>query len=587
MTVESGRWGSKIGPRIAMLVSQAMVYTHSRLATLKHKIAMSVFHAISDEISEEVDTTVGPFIAMMHDAIDKQHPAYPLIHFMHTQKGQLKALTGSAVSASGLLGALSAIMNNELAVIQYDVIRSNPHLIPSIGDAANMAATGIIGDAEVNGLANANGFDNGWAANYLELARTYPTADVGLDLLRRGLISEEDMVTILARSGMPNKYWGLIIQTRNGPVSVADAALGVLRGSISFDEGARIAAENGYNLDSFNILIANTGEPPGLEQLLEAYRRGFIDQATLEKGILQSRYRNEWIPTLEKLRYSPMSVADAVNAVVQSHIPMDQGASIAQQNGLEPGAFEILYQTAGEPLSRTEMEQLYNRGLVTKAEVEQALRESRLKNKYVEPAFELHQKIIPVATIQRALRYGAISHADAVRIVMEDGYSEQDATTIVTAGSSERLQTYKDRVTTSVQSLYEDNIIDPVKAAQILTAMGHTDTEASFILESAEFHRNAKLTSQVVQAIKAKYIQRRITKQQVLDDLSAMAIPAQQISQLIKAWDTERGAYTKVLTQAQIVKAVRLQLITPDDGVARLVYDGYSEGDAKLLIEGA
>lgn len=587
MGVDTRKWGSKIGPRIAMLVSQALVHTHTKLAVLKHKIAMTVFHAISDEISAEVDTTIGPFIRMMHDAMNESHPAYPLVHFMHTQHGQLKAIVGGGVSASGLLGALSAIMNNELAPIQYDVIRSNPHLIPSVGDAVNMAATGVIGEDQVNGIANANGFDNGWAAAYLDLARNYPSFDVGLDLLRRGLISDADLEVLLQRGGIPNQFWGAIAQTRNGPVSVADAALGVLRGDLTMDDGASIAAQNGFDLDSFNILISNTGEPPGTEQMLEAFRRGFINEATLDRAILQSRVRDEWIPVIKQLRYTPMSVADAVNAVVQNHLTMAQGEQIANFNGLEPQDFDTLYQTAGEPLSRTELQDLYNRGLVSEDTLKQGLRESRLKDKYVDVAFDLHQKIIPIYTLQRALRYGGIGQEDAIKIVMEGGYSEQDATLIVNSGSAERLQTYKDKVIAAVQTLYEDGVVTATDAQATITAMGYSGEEAQFIFQSSELRRNANVLHQVINALKSKYLGRHIGRQEVINDMNALGVPAEQRDYLMNLWDIEIGAYTKLLTEAQIVKAATDALITEADGLSRLVALGYSEGDAKLLLQGA
>lgn len=587
MTVDSSRWGSKIGPRIAMLVSQSMVHTHSRLAALKHKIAMSVFHAISNEISDEAEVTMGPLIAKMHDALTEDHPAYPLIHFMHTQRGQLKAIVGTGASMTGLLSALGTVMNNELAPVVYTFVASNPHLVPQVGDIANMYATGIINKGEATQAIASNGFDGGWASNYLDLAMNYPSFDVGLDLLRRGLIDTDALKTLMQRNGVPIAFWGPILETRNGPVSVADAALGVLRGNITMDDGAVIAAQNGFDLASFNILIANTGEPPGIEQLLEAKRRGFIDDATLVKGILQSRVRDEWIPTLEKLAYEPMSVADAVNAVVQDQMPIAQGRQIANWNGLEAADFDILYQTAGEPLSRTELQELYNRGLISEDILKQGLRESRLKNKYVDIAFNLHTRIIPVQSLQRALRYGGVAQQEAIRIAMEGGYSEQDATTLVNAGSAERLQTYKDKVISSLQTLYEDGLVSSADVKTTITAFGYSASEADFIFESSEFRRNARVLSTVVSALKTKYLGRHIGKQQVLDDLNALGVPTEQRDYLMNIWDIERGAYTRILTEAQIVKAVKLALITEEDGISRLVSFGYAQSDAKLLVDGA
>lgn len=587
MGVNTRKWGSKIGPRIAMLVSQAVVHTHSKLATLKHKIAMSVFHAISDEISDEVDVTIGPLVAKIHDAIDESHPAYPMIHFMHTQRGQLKAIVGAGTTASGLLSALGTIMSNELAPAVAGVLRSNPHLIPQVSDIANMYVTGLVGEGEATDVIGSNGFNPGWAANFLDLAFNYPTFTDGLEMLRRGLVSDNDVKTMMQRAGIPVQYWGPLLELKNGPVSVADAALGVLRGTMSMNDGVTIALQNGFDVNSFNILIANTGEPPGTEQLLEAFRRHFIDEATLDKGIRESRVRDEWIPTIKALRYTPMSVADAVNAVVQGHLSQADGAAYADQNGLQPGDFDTLYQTAGEPLSRTELEDLYNRGLVSEDIVKQGLRESRLKDKYVNDAFALHRRIIPIYTLQRALRYGGVSHEDAVKLVMESGYSELDATTIVNSGSAERLQTYKDKVISATQALYEDGIISSENAKGTIAAMGYSSTEADFIFQSSDFRRNAKVLNQVVNALKSKYLERHIDRQQVINDLNAIGVPTDQRDYMLNLWDIEHGAYTKVLTEAQIAKAVKIQIITPADGEARLMNLGYSKSDADILLKGA
>jgi hypothetical protein len=585
--VNTGKWGAKIGPRIAMLVSQAMVHTHHRLAALKHKVAMSVFHAISNEISDEAEVTIGPIIAKMHDQLTEDHPAYPLIHFMHTQRGQLKAIVGTGASMTGLLSALGTVMNNELAPVVYTFVASNPHLVPQVGDIANMAATGIVGNDLATSVMASNGFDGGWAANYLDLALNYPSYTDGLEMLRRGLITDADMTTILQRNGIPESYWGPLNQLRNGPVSVADAALGVLRGDLTMDQGAEIAAQNGFDLNSFNTLISNTGEPPGTEQLLEAKRRGFIDNETLVRGILQSRVRNEWIPTLEKLAYTPMSVADAVNAVVQDQMTMAQGEQIANWNGLESGDFDTLYNTAGEPLSRTELQELYNRGLISEDILKQGLRESRLKNKYVDIAFDLHTRIVPIYTLQRALRYGGINQADAIKIAMESGYSESDATLIVNSGSAERLQTYKDKVVQSVQTMYEDGIIAAADAQSVIVAMGYSQTEASFIFESSNFHRTATVLHTIINALHTKYLGRHIPEQQVINDMNALGIPTEQRDYLINLWNIEYGAYTKLLTEAQIVKAATDSLITEADGLQRLMNLGYNQVDATLLLKGA
>lgn len=581
------RLGTKLGPRVGMYIMQAMIYTHHKLAGLKHKIAMSVFHAISDEISDEVDVTLGPMLGKMHDMIDEGHPAYPYVHFLHTATGQLKALAGTGVQISGLLGSISAIMNNELADVVYAYVRSNPHLLPDVSTLLQMQAAGLITEGEATDGIAAQGINSGWSANMMLLAPSWPSTADALDLMRRGLATRDQFSEWSRLNGVPDFVTAMYLNLVTGPVSVADAALAVLRGNITQADGEKIALENGYDATSFGILINNTGEPPGLMQLLEAYRRGFIDKATLERGILESRYRNEWIPMLEQLRYEPMSVADAVNATVQNQMDANTARKYADENGLQPGDFDILLNTAGEPLSRTEMEELYNRGLVTEDQVTQALRESRLKNKYNDLAFQLHAKVLPIFTLQNALRHNGISQADAIRIAMESGYTKADSTTIVMAGQAELLQPYKDKIVSSVEALYEDNIMSAQEATSTITGAGFTQEQADYIVKSSEFRREARTINAAVSVIRTKFLSRHITQAEASGYLDKLGVASTQRDYLLNLWSIDQQAYTKELTEAQIVKAVNNQLITSDDGLSRLEALGYATGDAQLLLNGA
>lgn len=579
--------GTKLAPKIAHLVTQSVIYSHSRLLHIKHKLAMAVFHAISDEISSEVDTTLGPMLARLHEITPQDHPAYGAVHFLATGTGQLKALAGTGLQISGLLGAISTVLNNDLAPLVYNLVSRDPQTLPDLGTLTQLYADGQIDQATLSADLSSLGIPAQYHDGIALSAKTWPDVTTALDLVRRKIITPATLAEWAGLNGLDETVVGFLQQLVSLPVSPADAALALLRSDISQAEAEAIAAESGINAHSFDILVGNTGEPPGLQQLLEGYRRGFIDQATLVRGIKQSRYRNEWITLLEQLRFEPMSVADAVNAAVQDQLPADQAAIIAGQNGLEPSAFPILLNTAGEPLSRTEMEQLYNRGLVTQAQVDQALRESRLKNKYVNLAFDLHTKIIPIFSIQSALRYGGITDQRAIESLVSEGYSHTDAAAIVSSASMERLKAFRDKVVQSTETLYEDNLITPAAATAAITSMGYTADEVNFIIQAAELRRQAKLIQSGVNAIRSKFLAHHLTENAASGLIDSLGIPANQRDELLAVWSIELSAYTRDLTPAQVIKAVKLQLITPDDGAARLQFMGYSGDDANLLLNGA
>jgi hypothetical protein len=579
--------GTKLGPKLARMVADAIIASHHGLTKHKHDVGMAVFNSASDQISSEVHDVLGPILGQLLTE-DLPSDIRSMVEQLHHRHGQLTAFAGQNVVGSVLGGAISPLINSTFYPITSRVLSAgNAQQPPDMGTLAALVARGI-GNADTErGDMTGQGLRGYYVDQLVEANRAYPDPGILVRLLNYGVISPAAAKLAMTRNGIPTVYQDAILQLTRTHISPADAADMVVRGIISQEEGQSIAAKEGVIASDFDKLVLDTGEPLALQQLLEAYRRGFISEATLEHGIKQSRIRNEWIATAVKLRYSPMSVADAVNAVVQNHLSQSEGASIAQQNGLEPGAFDTLIQTAGEPLSRTEMEQLYNRGLVTQEEVNQALRESRVKNKYINLAFQLHRKVPPIFTVQRALRDGAISHDDAVRVVMESGYSKQDAEWIVAAGSAQGGASQKTKVINAIESLYIDNLISNQDAVRALKAQGLNQTDADLVVTASEFRREARITTQVVSSIRSRYVGRKISANTASGLLDKIGVPTQQRDALLSLWDIEQSANTRALTEAQIVKAVAKQLIPDTEGLSRLVAMGYSQIDAKLLLEGA
>lgn len=579
--------GVKLGPKLAKLVSDTIVATKHKLLDTEHRARVISMQTIIDRAGHEIADLYRPVMQQVMQETDMPSEVREFLDKAISGQHQWHAVGGLLFQGSGAPSALSTIISNFLAPGVRFAVSKDPQLLPSNETLAQLNARGIRGIGDVYDYSAGQGYSRDLVDNLVEASKSYPDLDTLLQMNRRHLIDTGEANLALTRNGVPGNWHNALLALRDQVLSPADLADMVVRGIIPESEGATVAAYSGITASDFHKLVLDNGEPPGLMELLEAFRRGFIDQSRLEHGVLQSRYRNEWMDVILKLRYAPMSVADAVNANVQGHMSASDRDAIAQQNGLEPGQAAILYETAGEPLSRTEMEQLYNRGQATQAEVEQALRESRLKDKYVTQAFELHSKVLPIFTVERALRYGGMTTEQATRIVIENGYSKDDAQAIVSSGVGQRIETAKNKTVAAVEGAYEDNLIPQQDAEAIITGLGFSKEESSFILQAAEFRRQTHVVAQAVGSLRGKYVAHHMTKNVASGFLDALGVPATQRDFLLMLWDIERGANTRTLTEAQIVKAVKLKLIDATDGQQRLEMMGYNSIDAQLLLKGA
>lgn len=577
--------GTKLGPRIASLVSQSLISTHKGLAGQKHKLGMALFESMSDQISAEVDVALRPVLERLLADPDLHDDLRPHLEFMAHGHGQLKALVGSSLAGASILDPLAKIITNLLNPVVYGIIAAAPHSLPDPGTVAALVAADVIGVGQSGFAFGGQGFDDFWAGALIEAAHTYPALGESLEMLRRGVISEDQALLAMKRGGVPAEYRGGLLRLAEVPLSPADAALAVLRGNMSDADGRRVAALNGVSASDFEVIIGNTGEPLGLETLLEAFRRGFIDQGRLERGIRQSRVRNEWIDVAEKLRFAPMSTADAVESVVQNHLNASEGAAIAAQNGLEAAHFPILVETAGSPLSRTEMNELVNRGLASKADFDQALRESRLKNKYVDKAYALKDRLIPERTLVSMIGHGILSHEDALHRLMSIGFDETSASLLISQGSATKTQAHKELAVSQVTELYALAAITTEQATAMLADLKYTPEEAAFLLEIADLKRVQRVVNGAVSLVRSRYVTHQIGEAEASAALDALRIAAASRDLYLSVWAVERQLERRTLTAAQIHSAVKKKIIPVQDGLTRLTAMGYTDDDATILLE--
>jgi hypothetical protein len=405
------------------------------------------------------------------------------------------------------------------------------------------------------------------------------------ELVNRGEMSQADANHWLRRSAYDPNVIPLLLSLRKQRLSPADAALAVLRGNMPQGEGEKVASDNGLTAEQFSVLVGNTGEPPGVMDMLSMHRRGIITQEQLVHGILQSRVRNEWIPALLGYQFQPMTTADAIDAAVQNHLTLDEARKIALLNGLEASAFDPLVNTAGEPLSKTEMLRLHRMGKVTTEQVKQALRESRLKDKYVDTALELTVQIPPLFTIRAMITAGAITDTQAADLLAQDGYEPFVIKAVIQSAHKQKTTKVKELTEGMLSELYQERAISAEQFRTQLKSIGYTEAEAAQIQEIDDWRIAKANRDTAISHLRSMYVGRKIDHGLVQEELNALQVPSDMRDKLMADWDLEIKATVRVLTPAQIADAWKLELIDTPIALGYLVSLGYTGKDAGLILE--
>jgi SOS response regulatory protein OraA/RecX len=672
--------GDKLMPKLISAIVQSVIATKKGLAGHEHAVRTKATQEIIDRMGHEA---ADHFSGLMAKVLEQENMHPELRSFLGkaaTGDDQWQAAGQFLFQTSGIAGAFGQSIANAIAPIAYELNRLGPNLDLDPATSAAAVVRGIMEESEGAGMAKDQGIQQGLFNAMLYLAQTMPDVSSLLQMWNRNVISEQDVREYLKRNGFPDNTANQIMQLVAGILSPEDAALAVLRGDLGKHDGLIIAQQSGLDAEQFNILLSNTGEPPGAEELMEALRRKIIDLDTFKKGILQSRVRDEWIPTLEALRYSPISIADAVQAYVQNYISFDELSSYADQNGLVPGQIETLALAAGEPLSRTEMAMLVRRGQATEAEFKEALAQSRLKDSYTEKAFELvynpptvadaiessiqgfmskddarsiaqkngldgqyfdalyatageplsktemltllKRGRVSTADVKDALRQsrlkdayiddalelatelpalyetrallsaGAITAAQGTQLLLQQGYTAEIVKAIVKSAIGDITSETKVLTQTIYIDLYQESAITPTEFITELKALGYTESQAELIRTAYDNKIAITNRNAVISKIRAMYTGRKITESRAQHDLNELGIPSDMVDKLMEDWKLILDVDVKLLTPAQVVDAWFMGLMAQGDPAANtqlalkyLEMLGYSDGDAMTLLE--
>lgn len=451
--------------------------------------------------------------------------------------------------------------------------------------AAQLVSQGIIPRDQGASEAAGGNMDGTHFNQLVDSVDTRPDIGTLFEMYRRGVVSQQDMATAFERHGYPAFWFDKLQALIRNLLSPADLALAQLRGFMDPNVAQEYAAQLGMIAPDFQTLVDNTGEPPGAEMLMEALRRDFINADRFTHGILESRVRDEWVDVMLKLRYSPMSTADAIRAVVENYITSDEGAAIAQQNGLEAKHWPILVQSWGRPLSHEQMMLLYFRGEATLDEVHQAFRESDLKDKYIDKAVALGRRLIPERTIVSMLDHGIGTHDDALARLKELGFNDTDANALIQLGAAQHKATHKALSKTDIVTLYEDSVLPKAEALSRLKALGYTDQDAVDELALADIKTKAARLRVVKAGAEVELKAHQITEAEAVIRLVNAGLDHDQATATVSGWEHQRATPTRTLTVGEITRLAHRGQITPPNAVDRLVALGLLRDDAHLLVE--
>lgn len=368
------------------------------------------------------------------------------------------------------------------------------------------------------------------------------------------------------------------------PLSPADLADMVLRNIITEETAAVMAAQSGVDATNFNYMVLDTGEPPGIEQMLSLWRRGLLDKGTLETMIAYSRIRTVWTPQVELLAYDTMSPGDAIEGALKGVLDSGTAQGLFEAGGGLGEQFETLLNIAGNPIGVEAALNLWNHGLITEDQVTQVILHSRVNPIFEPMAKLLRNHWLPPFQIAEALKAGAISSQEATTWLSQLGYPADQVAGFVAYGSAVKVAAHKDLTESQVVELYNSGLFNEDQATAHLVALGYDPGETNFILAVYDQKRELTMAQAAINQVRKVYLAGRIDAPTAQTQLTALGVDPTTQGYYITIWGIEAASELKELTMAQVGSIYKKGGLDDADAVARWQAMGYSADDAALLL---
>lgn len=358
------------------------------------------------------------------------------------------------------------------------------------------------------------------------------------------------------------------------------------------------ASAAGYSGEVFKIMADTAGEPPGVDFLAEAWRRGIIDfddtgpgAVTFKQGVLESRVKNKWWEAINRMAFRLPDPGTVTEARLRGYINPAKFQDLMRQIGFDAEAAHFIYVAAGVPLSPGEGYEAFHRGLIPEDDANpdnpslaQIFRESRINDKYLAVWKALNTYLPPPRTVTALLRVGSITQAQALDLFKKSGLTPELAAAYVADASNQRLQGTKELAKGDVLNLYAAKEMSAKDAHDALAAMGYSDADIGFELGYTDFKLVTAQVSAGVSRLRTLYTGHKINKQTAVDTLATLGLQADAVNAMVKVWDAEAEANPTLLTAVQIADIAAQGYLAPADALNELQGRGYDERDAYALL---
>jgi hypothetical protein len=363
----------------------------------------------------------------------------------------------------------------------------------------------------------------------------------------------------------------LIASNPHGILSPADAVQAYVRGFISHTFAYDDARKGGLNADRFNALIDLATSRPAIGDILELMRRGHATHDWAEDQLKHMGFTVVDAAALLTLKEVPLSPQDLAAMWNRSIVDLATGQKEAAKSGVSAVDFKRMVELGGEPPGPQALGEALRRGFIDRKRYERGIVQGPVRNEWFDVLEQLNTSRMSTPDAADAVNQGHLTLSQGKEIATANGLDARDfATLIETAGAPPGIAL--------AQEAFNRGLIDE-----------HTfDT---MFLESRIKNRYLPVIKATrfnlipVETVRLMYRHGVYTKEDTLRTIQQHGYTEKDAAAMVALEEVRQTDTTRELTVTQIRQLYTDRVIALEDATAMLLSLGYSEPNARFVLE--
>jgi hypothetical protein len=210
--------------------------------------------------------------------------------------------------------------------------------------------------------------------------------------------------------------------------------------------------------------------------------------------------------------------------------------------------------------------EMYQRGIITRQELEDLLRIADYPRYWRDKMIEIAYTPITRVDIRRLYQTGVIkTHEELVKRYKDIGYSPENAELL--AQFTEKMYSTKEKDLTraDVLGLYADGILDASETRDELIKMGYDEDEAELLVERQTLRLIKQVRRDELNRVKEEYLKGLKPEPQIMSELISMGYTTAEVARYMRRWATDRAKAAPVPSVDDLIRFRQHGII--DDGV--------------------